>query len=348
MKRIIVTTTNSVEGSEIIKYLGIVSNNVVLGTNIFSDLLASLSDIFGGTSGTYQKKLREIYDMNIACISEKAKALGANGIVGVRIDFDEISGGGKSMFMASIVGTAVVIQHPETAVPDSAKQVVGYDELSNELTKRGIINLLNDKKLPTKELWNHLFLNPIDNIAEPLLALYTDTVYQCSEALYLDELNKNLPTYMSIVSKDIAIRSLYGLLPSKGKKVLPIIEANKLFSAKEVINLLQCGEIDAAISVLSVPLEYYTSNDVDEMKTIADMVDSLPMKGGKQTVKGGMLSKEKEKYICPNGHANNAEYEFCKTCGKDAKGLTESQWVEINTFKRNIQCIEDLFAENRN
>lgn len=37
---------------------------------------------------------------------EKARQVGANALVGVKIDFDEISGGNKSMFMVSAVGTA--------------------------------------------------------------------------------------------------------------------------------------------------------------------------------------------------------------------------------------------------
>ena len=44
----IVTTTNSIEGYTIRKYLGVVNANVVIGTNLFSDIAASLTDVFGG------------------------------------------------------------------------------------------------------------------------------------------------------------------------------------------------------------------------------------------------------------------------------------------------------------
>ncbi|WP_369436738.1 heavy metal-binding domain-containing protein [Vibrio jasicida] len=33
-----------------------------------------------------------------------------NAIVGVSIDVDEVSGGGKSMFMVTAVGTAVIVE----------------------------------------------------------------------------------------------------------------------------------------------------------------------------------------------------------------------------------------------
>lgn len=57
MSEIIITTTNSISGVEIEKYLGLVTTNLVIGTNVFSDFLASFSDFFGGMSGTYRNQL---------------------------------------------------------------------------------------------------------------------------------------------------------------------------------------------------------------------------------------------------------------------------------------------------
>lgn len=95
MKDIFITTTNSIENAIIDKYLGIVSINKVIGTNFFSDFDASITDIFGGNSGTYQRKLNLIYKQSIESLSEKARMCGANGIIGLHIDFDEISGKGE-------------------------------------------------------------------------------------------------------------------------------------------------------------------------------------------------------------------------------------------------------------
>lgn len=107
----IIVTTNSIENRVINKYLGLVNANQVTGTNFFSDLDASFSDIFGGTSGTYRNKLDNLYNSIMNMIETKASAIGADAVVGLRVDFDEISGKGKSMFMLTAVGTAV-----ETAV----------------------------------------------------------------------------------------------------------------------------------------------------------------------------------------------------------------------------------------
>ena len=59
---IIVTTTNSIEGCCIKKYLKTICSNIVIGTNVFSDIAASFTDFFGGRSDTYRRKLDIIYD----------------------------------------------------------------------------------------------------------------------------------------------------------------------------------------------------------------------------------------------------------------------------------------------
>lgn len=105
----IITTTPTIEGQSIKHYLGVVNANFVIGTNFFSDFAASFTDFFGGFSDSYQNKLAKIYQMVMKEVETRAQALGADAIVGLRIDFDEISGKDKSMFMVTATGTAVLL-----------------------------------------------------------------------------------------------------------------------------------------------------------------------------------------------------------------------------------------------
>ncbi|QQT28612.1 heavy metal-binding domain-containing protein [Sphingobacterium multivorum] len=57
----IVTTTNPIEGREISRYNDPIAANVVIGTNVFSDIGASYVDFFGGRSTSYEKKMQEMY-----------------------------------------------------------------------------------------------------------------------------------------------------------------------------------------------------------------------------------------------------------------------------------------------
>ncbi len=105
----IVTTTPSVEGHKIVKYLGIVTGETIIGANLFKDFFAGIRDIVGGRSGTYEQVLREAKNSAMAELQQYAKALGANAIVGIDLDYETVGSGG-SMLMVTASGTAVVIE----------------------------------------------------------------------------------------------------------------------------------------------------------------------------------------------------------------------------------------------
>ena len=92
----IVTTTEGVNGKEIKQYLGLVSGEAVFGANVFRDLFASVRDIVGGRAGGYEKVLRDGKRTAIDDMIAEARELGANAIVGVDLDYENI---GESMLM---------------------------------------------------------------------------------------------------------------------------------------------------------------------------------------------------------------------------------------------------------
>lgn len=104
----IVTTTTSIEGHPVQAYKGVVFGETIIGANIFKDLFASIRDIVGGRSGTYERVLSEARETALEEAKEKAKALGANAIIGVDVDY-EVIGANGSMLMVSISGTAVIV-----------------------------------------------------------------------------------------------------------------------------------------------------------------------------------------------------------------------------------------------
>ncbi|MGB0682372.1 MAG: YbjQ family protein [Magnetovibrionaceae bacterium] len=103
----IVTTTDSVEGKRVIQYLGVVSGEAVMGTNVFRDFFAGIRDIVGGRSGSYEKELKKAKDLSIGDMIAEAQELGADAIVAVDLDYESIGGQDKSMLMVSANGTAV-------------------------------------------------------------------------------------------------------------------------------------------------------------------------------------------------------------------------------------------------
>jgi uncharacterized protein YbjQ (UPF0145 family) len=104
----LVVTTPSVQGSRITQHYGIVSGEAILGANIFRDFFAGIRDIVGGRSAAYEQELRKAKAIALDEMSQQARELGANAVVGVDLDYETIQvGGGGGMLMVSASGTAV-------------------------------------------------------------------------------------------------------------------------------------------------------------------------------------------------------------------------------------------------
>jgi uncharacterized protein YbjQ (UPF0145 family) len=104
----LITTTSTVDGKQVQQYLGVVNAQSIIGANIFKDIFAGLRDVFGGRSKTYEKVLEEAKEDALRELAQKAQALGANGILGVDLDYETVGSGG-SMIMVIATGTAVVL-----------------------------------------------------------------------------------------------------------------------------------------------------------------------------------------------------------------------------------------------
>ena len=104
----LLTTTPTIEGYKIEQYYGIVSGETIIGANFLKDFAASIHDIFGGRAGSYEDTLLEAKETAIREMSERARQMGANAIIGVDIDYEAL-GSSNSMLMVSCSGTAVRI-----------------------------------------------------------------------------------------------------------------------------------------------------------------------------------------------------------------------------------------------
>jgi uncharacterized protein YbjQ (UPF0145 family) len=110
----LMTTTSTLDGMPIQRYLGIVSGEAILGANIMKDLFASVRDIVGGRSGAYEAELIRAKETAMREMEANAAAMGANAIIGIDLDYETL-GTGNSMLMVCVSGTAVVNQAGRTA-----------------------------------------------------------------------------------------------------------------------------------------------------------------------------------------------------------------------------------------
>jgi uncharacterized protein YbjQ (UPF0145 family) len=118
LKTMIITTTPSIEGVRITKYLGVITGEAILGANIFRDMFAAVRDIVGGRSASYERELGKAREIALAELEDWAEELGANAIVGVNLDYESF-GQSSGMMMVSATGTAVFVERNiERTQPD--------------------------------------------------------------------------------------------------------------------------------------------------------------------------------------------------------------------------------------
>lgn len=105
----ITTTTNTIEGRQIRQYLGLVTGEAIMGANVISDFMASITDFVGGRSDTYESKYAEARETALQEMEEEAQRKGANAVVGIDIDY-QVLGANNGMLMVTATGTAVKME----------------------------------------------------------------------------------------------------------------------------------------------------------------------------------------------------------------------------------------------
>ncbi|MFC2267415.1 MAG: YbjQ family protein [Peptidiphaga sp.] len=105
----IITTTNSIEGFTIDRYLGLVTGEVIAGVNLIKDIGAGLRNLFGGRSQGYEEELLTARESAQRELVERAQRLGADAVVGVDLDYEVLGQG--DMLMVSMTGTAVALSY---------------------------------------------------------------------------------------------------------------------------------------------------------------------------------------------------------------------------------------------
>ena len=109
----ITTTTSSVEGKKIVKYLGIVTGEAAISSKMFDDLIRTLKGIVGGDSQRFEQNLSRAKSIAIRHMRENAEQLGANAVVGVDLDY-AVLGTSETVLMVIANGTAVIIAEEDS------------------------------------------------------------------------------------------------------------------------------------------------------------------------------------------------------------------------------------------
>tara|TARA_Y100000385_G_scaffold221110_1_gene230731 strand:- start:322 stop:675 length:354 start_codon:yes stop_codon:yes gene_type:complete len=106
---VLISTTPTVEGRNIMHYQGLVTGEAIIGDNIFRNTLASMRDIIGGRSRAYEQALEKARQVDTEEMLVRASGMKANAVIGVDIDYEVFGEGG--MMMVSLSGTVVFLSN---------------------------------------------------------------------------------------------------------------------------------------------------------------------------------------------------------------------------------------------
>ncbi len=103
----IITTTDTVPGKEIVEILGIARGSTVRARNVGRDIFASLKNIVGGEIEEYTKLQAESREQAMQRMEQDAVRMGADGIINVRLATSMVVQGAAELLA---YGTAVKLK----------------------------------------------------------------------------------------------------------------------------------------------------------------------------------------------------------------------------------------------
>jgi len=311
----IITTTPSLEGWKINKYCGVVTYQLVVGANLFRDVFSSFRDFFGGSARGYQKELENMERVTLDSLKKSAFKQGANAIIDLRLDYDEVSGGNKSMFMLTATGTAVQAERMVFKDESTTLEFVTGDRLNYEMEKSNLIKQISTAgyNVMSDSFIQKLIYYRIDALSE---------VMKYYGSLTPDEFNTDLVAeYLSVLPDSVVNNFI-----SNRYEISKLIGINHFVISLKKINWFEFEVIkkmmkssdhllrSRALYLLTLDKEFYTISNLDDIKEVIQLLNKsyqdFPAKTTKKTLMG-----------------NDKEVSYCLNCGK----TFSSNWLTCGT-----------------
>ena len=107
----LLSTTSTIESKTIKEYRGIVFGQAINGINVIKDFTANITNYIGGRVTEYEEEIVNARADAIKEMIERAEKIGANALIGVKIDIEPINvGENGNMLIVHASGTAVIIE----------------------------------------------------------------------------------------------------------------------------------------------------------------------------------------------------------------------------------------------
>lgn len=339
----LITTTSSVEGWKIKKYLGVVTYQIVTGANMFKDMFAGFRDIFGGESSSYQKELARMENIAIEILSRKTIRMGGNGILGLRLDFDEISGGGKSMFMLSASGTAIFAEREKTdGKIEYTNEMVSADKIANEIKIDSIMKEYEEgtliiKGLDTIEEFTRLNCYLPEIVSKYFVNLEQGRVEEQKEVI--SEYFKRIPHEK--LSSFLMSEYFTELKFIDFTRIFDVITATDWFDYEVLGELIKNENPEIRLKGFYLALiikNIFNKEDIEHLLKLSEVITKACEVYPIQSTKKGLIGKEKTGWYCMQcGEFNELTVTKCShyPCNANMYGIPNNEW-EPNMLAHKI------------
>ena len=327
----IITVTNNIEGCPIEKYLDTICTNIT----------TPITGIFWGLDN-FMRRLDNIHEEAATKLKNNAKRINANAIVGFKVDIKYIGEHIKlDHLLITVSGTACVVKYPTKDIQYNEYKTISREVLEAEIKKRLIVQAINDGEYIQEEWRNFLYQHPQKDIVNRLLDIYINKCFSTDDSV--KEIITFIERYFTLLSKKDFIDNVYSRYCINDKEIENLIKICNLFSPPHILTIAR-ENIHQAIKLLEARKDFYKIEDLEIMNKIVEVFDSLPDTGKIEMVKGGLLSKDQEKFICANGHKSNKDSIYCEnfSCGINIKGLTREEIKQIEDFRFLTNTLSDL------
>jgi uncharacterized protein YbjQ (UPF0145 family) len=107
----ILTTTGIIQDKTIDTYLGVVTAEVVYGSNAIRDFFAKVRNVIGGRTGSYERLFEQGQHKALEELEKRARQLGANAVIGIHISTNTINLETTGvLLLITATGTAVKVE----------------------------------------------------------------------------------------------------------------------------------------------------------------------------------------------------------------------------------------------
>ncbi|MDE6301746.1 MAG: hypothetical protein K2M19_08520 [Muribaculaceae bacterium] len=195
---------------------------------------------------------------------------------------------------------------------------------------------------PSESDWDFIIENRLPGLVRPLYERYLAAcmVTELDRDRCHELIETRFPEYLEVAPRHEAVEAIYDDLYTYTDAAVHLIREARLHSAAHLANVLTGGDIHLCVSLMDFYQDEYSEDDVEDMERLLSLIDNLP--AVPRVTRHRTLLGVADKYVCPAGHANHPDTEFCVHCGLDARGLDSDEEDIITAYTLRTRALRNL------